>query len=62
MRYIVTFLWSFLLMQMITYVVSSMAGAAYSFSTGVIIAVIVTLLVFALTAILPKAEPAENHH
>ena len=49
-------------MQMITYVVSSMAGAGYSFTTGVIISVIVSLLVFVLTAILPNEEPAENHH
>ena len=62
MRYLVTFFWSFLLMQMITYVVSSMAGAGYSFTTGVIISVIVSLLVFVLTAILPNEEPAESHH
>ena len=62
MRFLVTFFWSFLLMQMITYVVSSMAGAGYSFTTGVIISVIVSLLVFVLTAILPNEEPAENHH
>ena len=62
MRFLVTFFWSFLLMQMITYVVSSMAGAGYSFTTGVIISVIVSLLVFVLTTVLPNEEPAETHH
>ncbi|OEH91632.1 YjzD family protein [Bacillus solimangrovi] len=45
MRYFWTFFWAFLLSQMITYVVSNMQGASYSFTTGLIFSVILTLTV-----------------
>ncbi|PKG25522.1 YjzD family protein [Niallia nealsonii] len=58
MRYLFTFIWSFLLAQMLTYVVSSMNGNSFSLGTGFILSIIFTVLVFVLGAIIPN-EP--NH-
>lgn len=61
MRIFWTFFWTFLLVEMLTYVVSSMTpGAAFDFNLGAIISVCVTILIFAVAAIIPN-EPAENH-
>ncbi|MEH7073712.1 YjzD family protein [Neobacillus drentensis] len=61
MRFFWTFFWSFLLVQMLTYVVSAMTeGAKYEFMPGLIISVGVTLLLYIATAIIPN-EPAAKH-
>jgi hypothetical protein len=59
-HYIMTFFWTFLLSEMVVYVVSSMNGAAFHFETGVLIAVVVTILLFVLTALIPN-DPIEKH-
>jgi uncharacterized membrane protein len=59
MRYFWTFFWTFLLMQMLTYVVSSMSGASYDLTTGTILAVVTTILIFILSTIIPN-EPSEH--
>ena len=61
MRYTWTFLWVYLLIHMTTYVVSSMGGAAYDFMTATIIAVVATILIFIVAAIIPN-EPVEESH
>ncbi|MGN1386934.1 MAG: YjzD family protein [Bacillus sp. (in: firmicutes)] len=61
MRYIVTFFWVFLLMQMVTYVVSSMNGVSYDFSIGAITAIPVTILICVLPLLIPS-EPVDNGH
>lgn len=48
MRYILTIFWAFLLSQMLVYVVSSMTGATYNFTAGVIVAAVLSLAVFVL--------------
>lgn len=60
MRYFWTVLWTFLLVQMLTYVVSSMNGAKFDFNTGSIVAVVVCVLIFIISAIIPN-EPVEKH-
>lgn len=60
MRFFWTFFWSFLLVQMLTYVVSSMNGAAFDFKLGAIVSIGVTILVFVISAIIPN-EPIEKH-
>ncbi|MGF2615341.1 DUF2929 family protein [Rossellomorea vietnamensis] len=60
MKYFLTFFWTFLLVEMLTYVVSSMTGAPFEFQTGAIIAVFVTLLLFVVSMIIPN-EPVEKH-
>ncbi|GKU81775.1 YjzD family protein [Niallia sp. NCCP-28] len=60
MRYLFTFIWSFLLAQMLTYVVSSMNGSSFSLSTGFILSIIFTVLVFVLGAIIPNEPNREE--
>jgi uncharacterized membrane protein YdjX (TVP38/TMEM64 family) len=60
MRYFWTFFWALLLTEMLTYVVSSMNGAAFNPTTGAILSVGVTILIFIASAIIPN-EPAEKH-
>ena len=59
MKYFFTFFWTFLLVQMVTYVVSSMLGIAFDFQTGSILAVVFTVLLFVLSAIIPEG-PVEK--
>lgn len=59
MKYLFTFFWTFLLVQMVTYVVSSMLGEAFNFQTGTILAVVFTILIFVLSAIIPEG-PTEK--
>ncbi|MCP3742175.1 YjzD family protein [Rossellomorea sp. BNER] len=60
MRYFWTFFWAFLLIEMTTYVVSSMNGVKFHFETGAIIAVGVTILIFVLSALIPN-DPVEDY-
>ncbi|MEH7500800.1 YjzD family protein [Neobacillus drentensis] len=61
MRFFWTFFWSFLLVQMLTYVVSSMTpGATYEFMPAAIASVVVTILIFVAAAVIPN-EPAAKH-
>ncbi|EON73457.1 YjzD family protein [Lysinibacillus sphaericus] len=64
MQYIVTFVWSFLLVSMLNYVVSSVLGVPFDFQTGAIISVVFSVLIFVIGAIIPN-EPtpeAADHH
>ena len=61
MRYLVTFFWVFLLLQMVTYVVSSMMGVGYNFNTGAILSIPVTILICILPTLIPN-DPAESAH
>lgn len=46
---------------MTTYVVSSMGGIAYNFTQATIIAVVATILIYIVAAIIPD-EPVEDAH
>ncbi|WAA08665.1 YjzD family protein [Fervidibacillus albus] len=56
MKYVFTFIWSFLLSHMVTYVVGSIFGATYNFDTGNVLAVGLFILVLFVPLILPKDE------
>lgn len=60
MRFFWTFFWAFLLIQMLTYVVSSMIGTAFDFKTGSILAVGATILIYLVPLIIPN-DPVEKH-
>lgn len=60
MRFFWTFFWAFLLTEMLTYVVSSMSGAAFDFKLGAILSVGITILIFVMSTIIPN-EPVEKH-
>lgn len=63
MQYIVTFVWSFLLVSMLNYVVSSVMGVPFDFVAGAIVSVAFSILVFVVAAILPNdPTPEADHH
>ncbi|HWL22598.1 MAG TPA: YjzD family protein [Ureibacillus sp.] len=63
MQYIATFIWSFLLVTMLNYVVSSVLGASFDFVTGVIISLVFSVLVIIMSAIIPnEPTPEADHH
>ncbi|MFX3673947.1 MAG: YjzD family protein [Paenisporosarcina sp.] len=60
MKYIFTFIWSFLLVTTLNYVVSSVAGVEFNFVLGAILSVAVAFIIFIISAIIPN-DPIENH-
>ncbi|WLR42935.1 YjzD family protein [Bacillus carboniphilus] len=60
MRFIVSFFWSFLLFNMGAYIVSSMNGVAYHFSTASIIAIVATVLIFIIGEVLPMDTESKS--
>lgn len=60
MRFFWSLFWGFLLVQMLTYVISSMLGTAYDFKLGTILTVFVVALVYVLSSIIPN-DPVEKH-
>lgn len=60
MRYILTFIWTFLLINMTMYVGGSMIGADYNLQTATILSVIVTILMYIIPAILPPQPTKEQ--
>lgn len=65
MRYLVTFLWAFMLTQMLNFILSSLAGGGpLNFWIGVVLAVAITLAVFILDGLTKmSAEPnASDEH
>ncbi|MEK4424174.1 YjzD family protein [Solibacillus sp. FSL K6-1523] len=59
MQYIVTFFWSFLLVSMLNYVVSSVLAVDFNFLNGVIISLAFSVLVFVIAAIIPNESTPE---
>lgn len=62
MKYIMTLFWSFLLVNVLGYVVSSIQATDYSFALVSILSVIVAIIIWVIDAILPKNEAAAEHH
>lgn len=62
MKLVLTLIWSFLLITMLNYVVSSVANVPFDFQLGVIISLGVTAVIYILSVIIPN-EPVvhENH-
>lgn len=52
----------FLLMTMLNYVVSSVAGTGFDFGTGVVITVVFYVVVLIIQAIIPNEPVAKEHH
>ncbi|MFC4320670.1 YjzD family protein [Litchfieldia salsa] len=61
MRYFWTFFWTFLLIQMVSYVVSSMQGGTYNFMLSTTIAIVAAVFIFITAALLPTPETTEEH-
>lgn len=65
MQYIITFFWSFLLVSMLNYVVSSVLSVDFNFMNGVIVSLVFSVLVIIIAAIIPNESTPEaeaEHH
>ncbi|MCM3386533.1 YjzD family protein [Ureibacillus chungkukjangi] len=63
MQYVMTLIWSVLLMLMLNYVVSSVLAVPFVLSTSLILGVIFTILIFIIGAIIPNdPTPEADHH
>jgi hypothetical protein len=60
MKYFWTLFWTFLLIQMVMYVGSSMMGVEFDLKTGTIITIPVVLLLYIIPSIIPN-DPVEKH-
>ncbi|MBO9128663.1 YjzD family protein [Bacillus sp. 165] len=60
MRVVWTLIWSFLLSQMMAYVISSMTGTTYDFMQATIMSVVIAVGVMLVAAVIPN-EPVEHH-
>ncbi|EUJ47957.1 YjzD family protein [Paenilisteria rocourtiae] len=54
MRYIITFIWVFILAQMSEYVAASVMAATYDFTMGTIMAVAISIAIFLIPVLMPK--------
>ncbi|CAN2252848.1 MULTISPECIES: YjzD family protein [Bacillus] len=64
MRYIIAFIWTFLLSHMACYLIASMNSVAYQFNefkTSSVIAVILYVLIMVLAEIMPMNKNADQH-
>ncbi len=57
-----TLIWSFLLMLMLTYVVSSMLGAAFDLQTALVLGATLTVLIYVIPFILPEPAKQDGNH
>jgi len=59
-KYFWTLFWTFILIQMVVYVGSSMIGTEFDFNTGAILTIPVAVLLYIIPAIIPN-DPVEKH-
>ena len=62
MKYIFTLIWSFLLVTMLNYVVSSVQDVPFDFLLGAILSVVVAVVIFIIAAIIPNDPVTHDHH
>ena len=62
MRLVMTLFWSFILCQMGAYVLSSMTGSEYNFTSASILAVFLTVVIAVLSEAIIPNEPVAKHH
>lgn len=60
MRYIVSLIWTAILSQLVTYVVSSMTSVAYDYKAGLILGVALWAVVIFIPMILPDGPTEES--
>ncbi len=59
MHYIMTFVWSFLLVAMLNYVAGSIVDVGFDFMAGVTVSIVLAVLVLIITAVIPDESPAD---
>lgn len=57
-----TLFWSFVLCQMGAYVLSSMTGGVYNFTSASVMAVVLSLAISVLSEAIIPNEPVAKHH
>jgi len=62
MKFVFTFIWSFFLISMLNYVVSSINAVPFDFVLGAIVSVVVTILIFVISAIIPNDPVVHESH
>lgn len=62
MKFIFTFIWSLFLISMLNYVVSSINAVPFDFALGAIVSVVVTILIFVISAIIPNDPVVHESH
>jgi len=62
MKIIFTLIWSFALVTMLNYVVSSIYNVEFNFTLGAILSVIVSGIIFVLSAIIPNDPVVQEKH
>ncbi|MBE1555059.1 YjzD family protein [Sporosarcina limicola] len=60
MRYLMTFVWSFLLVTMLNYVAGSIANIPFDFISGAIMSVVLAVFVLIISASLPEGPVADH--
>ncbi|ALC86296.1 MULTISPECIES: YjzD family protein [unclassified Bacillus (in: firmicutes)] len=62
MKYIMTLVWSVILVSMLNYVVSSVQNVEFDLNNGLIMSIPVAILVILISAILPNDPVATPEH
>lgn len=62
MKYIMTFVWSIILISMLNYVVSSVQDVHFNFNHGLIISIPVAIMILIITAIIPNDPVSKEAH
>ncbi|WP_059173006.1 YjzD family protein [Bacillus sp. FJAT-27445] len=60
MRYFWTLFWVLLLVEMLSYVVTSMIGVAFDYKIAALLGILTAVLILVVPAIIPN-EPADHH-
>ncbi|CEG26091.1 YjzD family protein [Bacillus sp. B-jedd] len=60
MRYFWTFFWVLLLVEMLSYVVTSMLGVPFDYKIAAILGLLTTVLILVVPAIIPN-DPVDHH-
>ncbi|WP_422123751.1 DUF2929 family protein [Planococcus sp. X10-3] len=61
MQFIGTFFWSVLLISLLNYVVSAVQNVDFNFMNGIYMSVVVSILIFIISSIIPDAPAPEKH-
>lgn len=62
MKFVIALVWSFLLVTMLNYVVSSVAAVPFNFELGAILSLGFAALIFLISAIIPNDPVTHEHH
>lgn len=62
MQYIMTVIWSFILVTMLNYVVSSVNGVKFNFEHGLYMTIPAAIIIILITKVIPDEPVAAEHH